>query len=197
MHRRLQISSSAALLLLLGCATNSAPQVPDPLLVLEQSLSNAPPYTAVVTEHEAAIVLPIPDHSVWEWNLPETRGNAPEYRWEIGVSNEGESYEFGFTKYKYPGDGPERGSLGQLIQAGQQDLWHTQSDGGASVLRPAGIRVIALGPGSVLVKVEGRTNVQRLFSSRPRAATVRLVSPGEPEVERSINLTYPDEDASL
>lgn len=157
---------------------------------LEASLRESEPFTAVVAEREAAFLIPLPERETWEWSSETTEDNAPEYRWEVVVSNGGEDYAFGFGKWKHPSLTPMRGSLSELIEAGQESLWRVRPEGGASVIKDGGIRVVPLGPARILLKVEGRANVRRLFSSRPSEATVRLESLGEPKVERAVTIAY-------
>ncbi|GAB5535951.1 MAG: hypothetical protein Rubg2KO_22000 [Rubricoccaceae bacterium] len=157
---------------------------------LADTLREAPAFTAVVTDATAAFVLPVPDRTEWIWSAGETPNNAPEYHWEIGVTNEGTDYQFGFWKFKHPSLSPTRGSLGDLIEAGQESLWRANPGGGSSAVMSAGVRVVPLRPGLVLVTIEGGENVAQVFSSRPREASIVIASLGEPQTERTVEITY-------
>ncbi|MEO0560131.1 MAG: hypothetical protein AAF170_18335 [Bacteroidota bacterium] len=156
------------------------------------SLRESPAFTAVVSESTAAFVLPVSNRAEWVWSAEETPNNAPEYHWEIGVTNEGEAYQFGFWKFKHPSLEPTRGSLSDLIEAGQESLWQEKAGGGSSVVMSAGVRVTPIGQGRILVSIEGRENVARVFSSRPKEAMVVLASLGEQKIEQTIEIVYKD-----
>lgn len=184
---RLTIVASA---FLLASCSSPAGKLRAQTSALADTLREAPPFTAIVTDSTAAFVLPIPDRAEWVWAAEETPNNAPEYHWEIGVVNEGMDYQFGFWVFKHPSLRPTRGSLDDLVEAGQESLWQANPDGGSSAVRSAGVHVVALAPGRVLISVEGSENVARVFSSRPREAVVVVASPGEPVLERTVEITY-------
>ena len=159
---------------------------------LVESHREAPAYTAVVTDSTAAFVLPIPEKARWDWNLPTTLNNKSEYRWDIETANNGRTYELGFYKFKFAGLEPARGTVEELIEAGQESLWESKPAGGSDVVASPGVSATPLAPGRVLISVVGRANVARVFSSRPSEVDVVVVTPGEPEIERTIPVVYSD-----
>jgi hypothetical protein len=82
----------------------------------------APAFTARVTPAGARFVLPARQTSTWEWNRPTTPDDHAEYMWRIALDNGGRAYEFGFYRFKFAGARPARGSLGDLLFAGQQTV---------------------------------------------------------------------------
>lgn len=176
--------------LLLGVCSSPSGGVRAQGSALAESFREAPAFTAIVTDSVAAFVLPVPERSEWVWGAIETPNNAAEYRWEVAVANGGEEYAFGFYKYRHPSLAPTYGSLDELIEAGQEDLWRTDPDGLQSLVPSAGVRVLPLAPGRVLVGVEGAENVARLFSSRPLSVDVLSATLGESVVERTVEIEY-------
>ena len=49
---------------------------------------------------------------------------------------------------------------------------------------------VPLPSGRILVSVERRKNVARVFSSRPHEAAIVIASPGAPVVERAVETVY-------
>src|SRR4029077_4370172 len=99
---------------------------------------SAPPDThadvpALVGPAQARFVIPVPDKKVWSWYLPNTPANQEEYRWTVKVANNGKSYGFGFSLYTRGGQKTASGTLAQLLNAGQVNLWSLTKAGGSVI----------------------------------------------------------------
>jgi hypothetical protein len=149
-----------------------------------------PPFRAVVRAAEAEFIFSISPRSDWEWNAADTRDNRLEYGWGVEVSNGPDTYEFGFSKFKYPGSSPARGDLGALLDAGQMSLWERKGPS-AALVNDGGIAV-ACGADTIVVTVEGKENVERLFSTRPERVVFKMNIPGEQPISKPLRVDYGD-----
>jgi hypothetical protein len=150
--------------------------------------TRAPEFTARVTSAGARFVFPVPDRRIWEWNRPTTLDNRAEYMWAVQLENGGRAYEFGFYRFKFAGATPARGSLGDLLFAGQQTV-AARSGLEAAVLAEARISV-AEEPGRLVVSVEDPKTLQLLLSDRPRRALFKVEVSGEKGVTREVHVEY-------
>ena len=131
-----------------------------------------PEGSASVSRSEARFSLPLDVRKEWQWFLPGSRENTLEYAWLAEVTNNGKIYQVGYSLFKWPGTGPRRGSLKDLIQAGQVSVWEIQADGsgrGGRRLKDARAEVKPVGD-RLVVTVRHRDTFQRLFSAHPKRA---------------------------
>jgi uncharacterized protein (TIGR03067 family) len=148
---------------------------------------------AVVSPAQARFVIPVPDKKVWSWYLPNTPANQEEYRWTVKVANNGKSYGFGFSLYKRGGQKPASGTLGQLLNAGQVNLWSLTKAGGSVV--EGDVRIRAKG-NSVVVLIDDRKLLAQLFSTRPAVVEFESGLPSDQRVSTQIvAVTYEDTSA--
>jgi|GEM_PF-6478256 len=149
---------------------------------------------AVVGQARARFVIPVPDKKVWSWYLPNTPANQEEYRWTVKVANNGKSYGFGFSLYKRGGQKPARGTLAQLLNAGQVNLWSLTKAGGSVI--EGDLRIRAEGS-SVVVLINDRKLLAQLFSTRPAVVEFESALPGDQRVSTQIvAVTYEDASAT-
>jgi len=87
--------------------------------------SSEPDPTALVAKGVAELPVHIgnDDGSQWAWCLEATQANMLEYRWVIDIAGGGSGYEVGFSLFKFPGAHEARGSLDDLLKAGQVNVW--------------------------------------------------------------------------
>jgi hypothetical protein len=153
--------------------------------------SQAPPpvFQATVSPAKAQFTLPIPHRDTWEWRRSDTPDNRQEYAMDVTVNNNKQDYKFGFYLFKKPGSSPMRGDLAALLKAGQQSLFLSQPDGRYSLVKDAKITVRAE-KDSVVISIEGKENIERLFSSRPEKVRFTLEIPEERKVSSSAPVAY-------
>lgn len=60
------------------------------------------------------------------WDLAETNDNALEYGWLVVLTLDGNDFEIGVTKFKFPGATPRTGSLADLLEAAQVNVWEAR-----------------------------------------------------------------------
>ena len=173
----------AAAICALSGVVASAPPLGSPL-------PSTPPqgFTARVTTSGARFVFPLARRPTWEWNRPTTPDNRAEYMWAVQLDNGGRAYEFGFYSFKFAGAKRARGSLGDLLFAGQQTV-AARSGSEASVLPEARVSVTEE-PGQLVVSVEDAKTLQLLLSDRPRRAVFRIEAPGRKGVTREVEVEY-------
>lgn len=175
------IRASLVFTLLFMCATLSS-----------YSSSGQSTFTGTVSPIEAQFVLAISHRDGFQWYRKDTRDNAREYRAEVLVHNGDKDYRFGFYLWKFPENNrPKTGDLAALVKAGQSSLFLIKRGGGGQIVLDAGIRVKAQND-SLIISVEGRKNVERLFSSRPDKVTFNIEIPQEGPISQTVNVLYKD-----
>jgi hypothetical protein len=150
------------------------------------------PFAAVIGADEAKFIIPVGRKDQWEWFLDTTRDNLREYTWQVSVKNGEETYEFGYSLFKRPGSQPQSGDLAALIKAGQESLWHVYKNGprrSGGIIRNAGVSVTPEGE-NVVIRVKGKENVERLFSSRPKDVTFEIRTEGKRAKTKKVKVTY-------
>jgi WD40 repeat protein len=109
----------------------------------------------------------------------------------VKVTNNGKSYSFGFSLFKRRDQKPASGTLQELLNAGQSNLWGTNKDGGASAIE-GDVRVSAEG-NNVVITIDDTKLRAQLFSSRPPVVEFESALPGEEKVStRTVAVTYED-----
>ena len=112
-----------------------------------------------------------------------------EYEWVAKVENAGKVYEVGFSLFKLPHAAPTRGTINDLLSAGQLDIWMLNSDGGSTT--DLGKLSVSLGAdNSILVTVTGESTVNTLFSSKPKTVVFYTMSPGNVEALTIVQVQY-------
>ncbi|MDT5157397.1 MAG: hypothetical protein QOH51_1754 [Acidobacteriota bacterium] len=148
-------------------------------------------FTAIVKRDEARFTLPVPARREWKWLQPETKENAREYALDVKVSNEGHEYAFGFFLWKFRGAKPRSGGFSYLIADGQKSLFVRAQSGHMTIIHDAGVKVKQVGD-SLVITVQGKKNVARLFSGRPAEVTFEIALPGDSPITRTMPVKYQD-----
>src|SRR5438876_657752 len=136
-------------------------------LAADRDHTQQPSFLANVSPAKAQFLVPISHRDNWDWHRNDTKDNVREYCIEVAVRNDSEDYKFGFYLFKKPGSTPGRGDLIALLKAGQQSLFIRQPGGQFALVNDAGITVRPE-KDSLIISIEGKQNVERLFSSRPQ-----------------------------
>lgn len=181
------LSLISLLVLVSACTSTNVAKERNEIVSL---LSDVEEPTLIIGDNSAAVLITIMNRSMWEWNKIETPDNATEYRWAIGVENDGNTYDYGFGRWKYPGSQPESGSLEDLLNAGQIDLWKEKPEGGATRISREGIRITKSSSNTLIIIVEGKKYVDMLFSSEPSTAKLIQITPYEERSDTEINVIH-------
>jgi hypothetical protein len=124
----------------------------------------------------------------WQWYLPKTAGNALEYAWLVALENESQVYRLGFSLFKPPGASPRKGSLADLLRAGQVDIWKTRDQ---KLELVDGARAeVSLSADRLPLIVRDEKTLQLLFSEKPERAVLHVLRAGEPEVATATVIRY-------
>lgn len=134
---------------------------------------------ATVTSWEARFSLPASRREEWQWFRPATRELSREYAWMVGVTNRSGRYELGVSLMKPPGAALQRGSLDDLVQAGQVDVWKYSEDGRIlRALEDTGIQAWVEGH-RILITLEDPDLIRQLFAGHP-TVTMIVQAPERP-----------------
>jgi hypothetical protein len=107
----------------------------------------------------------------------------------VSVRNNGITYYFGFYMWKYPGSKPQEGDLKDLVRGGQSSLFENKDPHHNVIIKNAGIKVEPHSD-KLIVKVTGKENVERLFSSHPAEVTFNISIPQEQGVSKIVAVEY-------
>lgn len=142
-----------------------------------RSSTNSTAYEANVSADEANFVFPVLPRRQWLWDGEEWFGGVLQYTWHIELNSGGQNLQAGYFYYTDAGTGTrteeeiryKRGSLRQLLQAGQYSLFQ---DG--SVVKGINVQgFVNDKQDRVTVKIVGANAVRLLFSNRPRFLTFK------------------------
>jgi hypothetical protein len=158
---------------------------------LEPQTSVDEQFSAQVFPSEARFVIPITTRARWKWHADSVRDNAREYQISVSVRNNTSTYYFGFYMWKYPGSGPRQGDFRALVSAGQSSLFENKDPHHNVIIKNAGVKVEPHSD-KLVVKVTGKENVERLFSSRPSEVTFNIVIPDEQDISKKVSVEYRD-----
>jgi hypothetical protein len=120
---------------------------------------------AVIDSAGARFAFPIPHRSVWAWALPATPVDQAEYDWTVQVHNGGRDFTFGFLYFKAAGATSDRGSLEDLLRAGQESV-ALISSGHASLLDSAVVDAVARHD-TLWIRVRQQQTLTLLFPTDP------------------------------
>jgi len=109
----------------------------------------------------------------------------------VSVRNNGATYYFGYYMWKYPGSWLHQGDLRALVSAGQSSLFENKDPHHNVIIKNAGVKVEPHSD-KLVIKVTGRENVERLFSSRPPEVTFNIAIPEEQGISKKVSVEYRD-----
>jgi hypothetical protein len=150
-----------------------------------------PKVTLEVSTQTAEFSFPVPRPKSWRWARAETDDNALEFRWEFVIRSGVDSYQCGFSLFKYPGSRAASGSLGALLKAGQASLWKQQPDGSSALIKAAKVSATA-GDGCVIIRVSDPASIHLLFGHRPAGAMAQSRMPDADNATVAVPIRYRD-----
>lgn len=181
-----------------GCSNN----------IYKRVKSNLPAYDngTVIVEPEAAIFIFKPEpRSEWHWYKDSTPLNQEEYGFEVQFELDDIRYQCGYSLFKHPMARPAEGSLKEMIDAGQIDLWKMEAASGGPI---GGNRVAIMVSGKRVEYVRMRTIVDKnalaivlkekdivaqFNRSRPDSILFIQNLPSNLPIRKSVKVTYRDE----
>jgi hypothetical protein len=127
---------------------------------------------------------------VWTWYSKDTPANEEEYRWSVKVTNNGKSCSFGFSLFKRGDQKQASGTLAELLNAGQVNVWSSAKDGAEAIKGDVLARAEA---NSIVFILNDEKLLAQLFSSRPKVVEFESVLPGDKEVAtKTVAVIYED-----
>jgi hypothetical protein len=147
----------------------------------------------LVTPCAASFWAPIEGaEATWTWSLAETPAMDREYSWTVLLTAEDQAYEVGFLKFKFEGQEPGKGSLADLVEAGQLSIGVQTGENMRAVAGPRPqARVYASG---MVIKVSDKAILDLLNRAKPPSA--QLLSfrmPAEQVEAEPLTLTYTED----
>lgn len=126
----------------------------------KQSDSEPP---VVTVDEVCEVQFPIKDHeSLFQWGVGKR--NVAEYFWQVEIKQAEARYRIGFT-YFNPNGKPKSGTLQQLLDVGQSDVWLV--DASLNTIR-CGVQVdSAVSNGHLTLRIADPKAVQQLFIEHP------------------------------
>lgn len=149
--------------------------------------------TAIVTKEAAEFYFPVENaNQIWWWNFS---GRAElEYAWDVQINILNKPYVIGFSKWQNDESSKGFGMLGQLLFAGQVDIWEPNPDGTHSgTERLRGSLTISKKGSGVVIRLTTPKFLDALKSEKPKDAIFRVKGAmfNFPE-EKTVNIVYKD-----
>lgn len=142
----------------------------------------------VVSASRAHLEVLLPQDRTWEWYAERTPPNELEYEWAVRIPS---GYQIGYKLFKYPGRSPRRGTLEQLVRAGQVDVGQEVMVNGRRVVDRTTIRVDwRVEPDRLIMEVTDSAAVAKIFGARPATVAFQNVIGGRRLRDRQISVTY-------
>lgn len=142
----------------------------------------------VVTPSSATFQIPIKHKGMWRWNVHGGERERREYQWTLRIDQRGSTYAFGFSLFSRKDDSVKVGTLQQLLQDGQSNVWQIRDSGGR-VVRGAEVETRVTSSGLEL-RITQPSTVKQLFSTRPKTATAEIRVPGQQLEKYTVMIHY-------
>ena len=147
---------------------------------------------AVVSPKLAQFVITIPPRPTWQWNTSAVPENTREYGLVVELLNpseDGKSYQFGYSHYRAPGSTGGQGTLADLLAVGQLNVWEVKGNG-AKVVKWGKVNAEILTDSTVLLVIRDKKTIKEIFETRPHTATVVAAAPGQFERRFPVTIRY-------
>ena len=143
-------------------------------------------WIAIVSESEASFTFPPSKKEKWSWLNKKTPNDLLEYSWSVTIADNESGYEFGPALFKPGGATPMSGSLSDLIDMCQHDLWRVSGDGGDNIGEYGSANVTG---GKVRVKITEGALLEKLFGSKPETVYMTITMP-DFSLRKKVSVTY-------
>jgi len=143
-------------------------------------------WVAVVTKNEATFMFPATKRTSWSWYNSETQDGLCEYSWNVMIGDHKSGFQFGPALFKSNGSQTANGSLSDLINACQHDLWRVSEDGGDNV---GGYGKTKLEDGKVRLTISDPKLLEQLFGPKPKTVQMMINTP-EFLIRQKVEVTH-------
>ena len=130
-------------------------------------------WNARVGDEEAEFIFPSTGRTKFSWHNADTPDNRLEYSWSIDVSEKGSGYQFGASLFHYSEAPSDSGTLGELLDACQHDLWEVSKDGGDNI---GSIDNADIVDQRVRIKLD-KALIRKIFADKPEHVVMQVVMP--------------------
>ncbi|MDD7985047.1 hypothetical protein PQO01_08815 [Lentisphaera marina] len=154
------LSMLCSTLFLSSCTSSDKHSTQDEKII--RALANTNTMTSLVTNNSAKFIIPIEHTDLITWNKKTTEDNHLEYDCQIRINN----YDFGFSKFKYPGDEERTSSIIKLLEDGQASVWKRDQDG-AEVIRSNNVQVTYQKP-NIIIDITDPKTYKNIFMNKPK-----------------------------
>jgi hypothetical protein len=142
---------------------------------------------ALVTPTHATFGFPVAQRAEWEWNLGGEADGLLEYGWNVYVPRESRPhYSFGFSRFRFS-DELERGTLADLLAAGQRTVWEVDGLSGRAIPGKVHVRVA---DGGILIELTDPNLIAQLFGAGPPEVFFEVIVPGTPMQRTRVAVEY-------
>jgi hypothetical protein len=152
---------------------------------VEEAL-NGLEWSANVSETEATFTFPPTKRNKWSWYNSETRDDLLEYSWNVMIGDHKSGFHFGPALFKPSGSQTANGSLSDLLNACQHDLWRVSEKGGHNVGEYGQTK---LEDGKVRVIISDPKLLEQLFGSKPETVHMMINTP-EFMIRQKVSVNY-------
>jgi len=143
-------------------------------------------WSAIVADEQATFTFPPAMRTEWSWYNADTPVDRLEYTWSISIGDEESGYEFGPSLFRFAEARTTNGTLEELLEICQHDLWQVSKGGGENI-GPYGDATLI--KGQVSVSVYDPKRMKLLFESKPKSVYMTITTP-EFSIRQKVAVTY-------
>ena len=141
---------------------------------------------ASVSESTAVFTFPKSMKRQWSWDNADTAADELEYSWMVTITDSDSSHEFGAALFRFDDKPSTIGSLSDLIDSCQHDLWKLSKDGGSRI---GGYGKARVSDGKVHLTISDLQVLETLFDTKPAEVWMAIRTP-EMYIRKKVALTY-------
>ena len=131
-------------------------------------------WVAHVSHTEAVFIFPTTKRGNWSWHNVETPNNFLEYSWNVATGKHKSGYQFGPALFKLGDAKPANGSLPELLDACQHDLWVVSEDGGHNAGDYGEAKIV---DGKIHVIITNNKLLEKIFGAKPTTVYMTISTP--------------------
>ncbi len=142
-------------------------------------------HAVVVGGTSAEFIFPLTGRAKYSWHNEETPENQLEYGWTVDVVDDGRGYQFGASLFHYSEAANGSGTLAELMEVCQHDLWRVSKDSGDNIGSFGRTDVVDR---RVRFRIE-KEMVEKIFAGKPEHVRMTVVMP-DCSVNKKVVVTY-------
>ena len=142
---------------------------------LDESTIDGLKWYAVVSDSTAEFTFPLAGRKKWTWHNADTPNNRLEYGWNVDVIDNGTGYQFGASLFHHSDAPARKGTLANLLETCQHDLWRVAKDSGDNIGKFGKIDIV---DSRVRISISNQKLIEKIFDKKPTHVDMSVNMPG-------------------